>query len=376
MSLNPHFDLTAVVVALQTAKGDARLLANPHVSVLENEEAKFSSVEEIPYQQLTQTQQGGQIGTTAFKDAGVTLTVQPKVSSQGTIEMKVTPEFSRLTGFTPGDNQPIIDRRSASTTLSIANRQTVVIGGLRQRDDIGDFNGIPYLKDTRLIGRLFRSRDTTVKERELVVFIMPEIISPAEKLTCREELVDETTRYRLDMIPQAEGPAPCYEGMYGPTETEPMVENVHDANESVLPTPAADVPGAKDASPTKGDIRPLPESVKKPRADDQAGITSSDPQVQALVAQGRLRRLPPTVQAPALAETKPAAAVASQGQPTSPYPVLFAPFVDESQMRPNYDDRYRAAAGDRPVPPSTDSNGQPSEPAEAKKGFWSRLFRL
>lgn len=134
MNLSRHFDITAVAMALQSAS-DARLLADPHVAVLENEEAIFKGVSEIPYQQLTQTQQGGEIGTTAFKEAGITLKVRPKIAADGTIRMEVMPEFSRLTGFTPGDNQPIIDVRSASTVLTVGNRQTVVIGGLRQRRD-------------------------------------------------------------------------------------------------------------------------------------------------------------------------------------------------------------------------------------------------
>jgi general secretion pathway protein D len=144
LNLSEHIDITAVVLALQQSN-DARLLADPNVVVLENEEAIFQSVSEIPYQQLTETQQGGQIGTTAFKDAGIKLQVTPKIAADGTIEMQVTPEFSRLTGFTPGDNQPIIDKRSATTVLRVANRQTIVIGGLRQRSDVGDFRGVPYL---------------------------------------------------------------------------------------------------------------------------------------------------------------------------------------------------------------------------------------
>ena len=105
---------------------DARLMANPNVAVLENEDAIFQSVSEIPYQQLTQTQQGGQIGTTSFKEAGITLKVKPKISMEGTVEMLVTPEFSRLTGFTPGDNQPIIDKRTATTMVRVADRLSMI----------------------------------------------------------------------------------------------------------------------------------------------------------------------------------------------------------------------------------------------------------
>jgi general secretion pathway protein D len=208
MNLSKHFDITAVVRALQTAS-DARLLADPNVLVLENEEAIFERVQEIPYQQLTQTQQGGSIGTTAFKKAGITLHVTPKIAMEGIIRMTVNPEVSRLVGFTPGDNQPIIDTSSAASVLTIANRQTVVIGGLRQRSDVGEFNGIPYLKDLNVIGRLFRSRDLDVRESELVVFISPEIVGYCDEPNCRQKIAAETIRCRLDQVPEAEGCPPC-----------------------------------------------------------------------------------------------------------------------------------------------------------------------
>src|SRR3954453_22382309 len=114
--------------------------------------------------------------------------------------MTVNPEVSRLVGFTPGDNQPIIDTSSAASVLTVANRQTVVIGGLRQRSDVGEFNGVPYLKDLKVVGRLFRSRDTDVRESELVVFISPEIIGYCDDPNCRQRLVNDTVRCRLDQL--------------------------------------------------------------------------------------------------------------------------------------------------------------------------------
>jgi general secretion pathway protein D len=224
LNLSRHLDITAVAVMLANAK-DARLMGNPNVAVIENEEAIFQSVAEIPYQQLTQTSAGGQIGTTSFKEAGITLRVKPKIAADDTIAMQVMPEFSRLAGFTPGDNQPIIDRRTASTMLRVYNRQTVVIGGLRQRSDIGDFKGVPYLKDVPGVGRVFRSRDTDVRESELVVFIMPEIIGPADNPSPRNQLVADTLNCRLDQIPVAEGGPPIYRRLpYDPATCEPNVQ--------------------------------------------------------------------------------------------------------------------------------------------------------
>jgi type II secretory pathway component GspD/PulD (secretin) len=222
MNLSKFVDIKGVVLALNNAK-DSRLLSDPSVAVLENEEAIFQKVSEIPYQQLTQTSQGGNIGTTAFKEAGITLRVKPKISGDGVIRMEISPEFSRLTGFTPGDNQPIIDKRTATTTLYAANGQTIVIGGLRQRDDVGDFKGVPYLKDMRLVGNLFRARDTDVRESELVVFVSPEIITPADPVNHRDQMVIDTLGCRLNMVPEAEGcpPPPC--GCGPPTAGAPIL---------------------------------------------------------------------------------------------------------------------------------------------------------
>ncbi len=207
-SLTRNFDITAVALLLQNAN-DSRLLANPNVTVMDNETADMSSVRQIPFQRITQSELGGQIGTTAFKDVGITLHVTPTVSDDGTVKMIVEQEFSRLAGFTENGNQPIIDTRIANTTVRVANRQTLVIGGLRQRSDTGNFNGIPFLKDARWIGPLFRSRDTIVRESELLVFLMPEVVSYDQAPSPRELMAQETLNSRLDQVPIAEGyPAP------------------------------------------------------------------------------------------------------------------------------------------------------------------------
>ena len=203
-SLSRNFDINAVALLLQSA-GDSRLLADPNVTVVDNETAEWRSVSEIPFQQITQSELGGQIGTTAFKPVGITLRVRATIAADETIEMLVEPEFSRLAGFTEGDNQPIVDTRSATTVVRVANRQTLVLGGLRQRSDTGDFNGIPVLKDIKYVGNLFRSRETNVRESELVVFIMPEIVDYDEASHPREYMAHETIGCRLARIPKAEG---------------------------------------------------------------------------------------------------------------------------------------------------------------------------
>ena len=90
--------------------------------------------------------------------------------------MKVTPSFSVLTGF--NDGQPIIDSREATTKVRIANGQTLVIGGLRQRRETENARGVPGVKNWKHVGALFRDHDTSVRESELLVFLKPEICEP------------------------------------------------------------------------------------------------------------------------------------------------------------------------------------------------------
>lgn len=275
MSLSRNFDITAVVNALQQSD-DSRLLADPNVTVLDNDQASIEIVTEIPYQELTETSGGGSIGTTSFREAGVKLHVSPRIAADGTIELDVTPSFSRLAGFTPADNQPIIDRREANTTIRVADHQTIVIGGLRQRTDVGDFTGIPILKDIPIAGKLFRNRNTTVRESELVVFLTPIIVPFDGHPHGRYEAAMETTDCWLHRVPWAEGCPPpghpdCPEHCY---------------DEGELPYPAETVHG-EAYSPIPHDSAPEENARRLPHVEDEGPLLPPQPSAQSS------RRIPP-----------------------------------------------------------------------------------
>jgi general secretion pathway protein D len=197
-TLTSHFELNTVLQALDETKG-AKLLADPHVTVVDRQTASIDIVTKIPIQQLTQTQQGGSIGTTAFEEAGIKLAVTPKIASDGTISMQVTPEFSVLTGFNNGN--PVIDARRATTVVRVANQHTLVIGGLRQKTAVETIRGIPGLMDWKYVGRFFRSHNTEMRESELIVFLQPEIIDYQTTGLPREQIAIDHQRIQLARIP-------------------------------------------------------------------------------------------------------------------------------------------------------------------------------
>ena len=196
-TLGSNIEVNAVINALNSSS-DSRLLADPNVVAANHESAKIEIVTEIPYQQLTEGLEGGSIGTTAFREAGVTLEVTPHIARDDTISLAINPKFSVLAGFTENDEQPIIDRREAKTTVRVHNGETFVLGGLRQRTKIQNRSGIPYLKDRKYIGKLFRFRQDTFRESELLVFITPQIVPPSAPQTPREEVASDFSREELD----------------------------------------------------------------------------------------------------------------------------------------------------------------------------------
>ncbi len=180
--LKNNLDIDVLIRAQQNLV-NAKLLANPRILVLDNETAQIEITSEIPYQELTETSGGGNIGSTSFKNIGVMLKVTPHLTRDEKIRLKVVPEFSVKTGDVTFSQSggfeypvPIVDKRTAQTTLLIDNGRTVVLGGMRKKEAIKAVNKIPLLGDIPILGYLFRFEGEDVVNSELVVFITPFVV--------------------------------------------------------------------------------------------------------------------------------------------------------------------------------------------------------
>ena len=174
--LNAGIDIDTIIKA-QENNINAKLLANPRILVLDNEKAKIKIISELPYQQLSETSNGGSIGTTEFKEVGVELEVTPHLTRDDMIRLHLKPTFSvkisDVTFTTAGLEypQPVVDKREADTTLLIKSGQTVVLGGLRKKEVNRRINKIPLLGDLPVIGVLFKFEGEDTVNSELVVFV-------------------------------------------------------------------------------------------------------------------------------------------------------------------------------------------------------------
>ncbi len=163
-------------VHLLQEKKNIEILANPTVMVVSGQSASIETVTELPYQERTQTSQGGELAATQFKKVGVKLNVTAILTDDDYILVTLEPEQSVDTGlFGTTSEIPIIDTRKAKTTLLLKDGQVVIMGGLRKKETTNQVSQIPVLGDLPLVGMLFRNTRDIVKNSELLVFMSPHI---------------------------------------------------------------------------------------------------------------------------------------------------------------------------------------------------------
>ncbi len=204
----------AVIQFLQTY-GETKVLSNPRITVLNNEEAKILVGTNQPYVTTTVTGTGENPQTAAnvtYLDLGVKLTVTPTINKDGFITMKVKPEVSSqaetpLTYTVGGDTNviPIVTTSTTETTVMIKDNNTVMLSGLIQKRDEEEVNKVPALSDIPILGNLFKNTrrgSTSQPERkEIIIFLTPRITyGEDEKFT--EEIKQE--REETKQIQQAQ----------------------------------------------------------------------------------------------------------------------------------------------------------------------------
>lgn len=167
------------VLRMVSSSSRARVLSNPSITVLEGQQARFHSGDQVGFSRVT-IQQGIETVETVFKDLGVVLTVTPHVKEGRAVMLDVDIQVSDLGELTK-TGEPTISTREAQTRVLVRDGETVVIGGLTSEREIRSEERLPLLGDIPLLGRLFTSHKTTSKRSEVMVFITPMIANPQDE---------------------------------------------------------------------------------------------------------------------------------------------------------------------------------------------------
>ena len=163
-----NLKIDASIRALET-RGALRVLAQPTLTAISGQEAKFLAGGELPYAQ--RDAQGNQ--TVLFKPYGVELAFTPVVKSNGIIALTVNTSVSE-----PQTNGALT-KRQASTSVELGAGTTLAIGGLLQETARQQIDQMPGLGDIPILGALFRSRNFQSRETELVILVTPYLVAPS-----------------------------------------------------------------------------------------------------------------------------------------------------------------------------------------------------
>ena len=109
---------------------------------------------------------------------GVILTVTPQITSTELISLEVKQELSEKVDSTDANIQsPTFNKRIVETAMTIANGQTMVIGGLIQEKTKDSLDSLPIINQIPVLNRLVGNTDASVERSEVLVMITGHIIN-------------------------------------------------------------------------------------------------------------------------------------------------------------------------------------------------------
>ncbi len=168
-------DWGAILQAVRTST-NSNVLATPHITTMDNQEAFFLVGQEVPV--ITGSTTGAN-NTNPFQqvqrqEVGIKLKVTPQINEGNAVQLTIEQEVSSIGGATAVDIT--INKREIKTTVITDDGATVVLGGLIDEDVQESESKVPLLGDIPFLGHLFKSTSVTKQKRNLMVFIKATIV--------------------------------------------------------------------------------------------------------------------------------------------------------------------------------------------------------
>jgi general secretion pathway protein D len=264
-----YLNIGALLHAVQN-DADVNVLSTPNILTTDNQKAEIMVGQNVPFK-TAQTQNattGGAalLNTYERKDVGIKLSLTPQITSDDNVRLEVNQEISDvLETSISNDAGPITSKRSASTTVVVKDRETMVIGGLIRDNVTSSTMKVPLLGDIPVLGWLFKYKTHKIEKTNLMIFITPHIIKTAEEsaeLTRQREKILDDFRNQYHIQKKSEGPgkkvnqansrgsaeaAELPREVNSPTPAAPSAEEVKSG-----PTTSVVVPVEKAAVPAEG----------------------------------------------------------------------------------------------------------------------------
>jgi type II secretory pathway component GspD/PulD (secretin) len=174
----------SMLLNLLETNGRSKLISNPRVTTLSNEQAKIEVATTIPVETLNRFSEGGIIqDIVSFQDLDVSinLSVTPRVADDSTITLEVVSNVEEITRYVgPENNQrPETSRRSVTSSVTVKSNETLGLGGLMKEVEHRTVKRFPILGSIPLIGIIFQHHMVKKEKADLMILITPRIVEPS-----------------------------------------------------------------------------------------------------------------------------------------------------------------------------------------------------
>ncbi|RMG32859.1 MAG: hypothetical protein D6725_16785, partial [Planctomycetota bacterium] len=216
--LTASSESVSVLLRALSAKRHVEILSRPQIRTLDNQLAQIQVGQEVPRINgfTTSATTGVASPLVEQSEAGIILTVTPRISPDGMVVMEVVAEKSQFSGdgvdlFTDTQTgtvirSPIKDITTARTTVSVANNQTIVLGGMITKTEDTIERKVPWLGDIPILGIPFRFDSTTTQRKELLIFLTPRIVRSDEESELIKQIEIERLNFSQEEAEQMHGP--------------------------------------------------------------------------------------------------------------------------------------------------------------------------
>jgi general secretion pathway protein D len=168
-----------LAIYAQIAKGNGRIISKPRIAAQSGSTAKIITGDALPI--LTSIALSGVNAVqqqVQYVNVGVTLQIAPRVGDDGFVTSHVFAEVSSVTGISQG--YPTISQREASTSATVHDGDSFVIGGLTQESELMRHSRIPGLGDIPLLGELFKTENGNSSKTDLYIVVTPHVVKGSD----------------------------------------------------------------------------------------------------------------------------------------------------------------------------------------------------
>jgi type II secretory pathway component GspD/PulD (secretin) len=186
-TLNP-MQLTSALRIMQ-ARGQSKLLSSPQVTTLDNHEAETETVTTVYIEgnsnssQNQRSQSSNSFGNIAInqvseKDIGIKLKVTPRINEGTKITLLVDATVEALLSAAEiNTDKPRSTKRTVKTQVTVRDGDTAIIGGLIAENVLENKKFVPIISGIPFFGQIFQSTSIEKEQRELLIFITPNVIN-------------------------------------------------------------------------------------------------------------------------------------------------------------------------------------------------------